>query len=211
MKTKEELRLLFENGDKPTQENFWEWLDSYWHKDEKIAQDSIENIEKVVPFFNEDGLLGSAIILTIPANTKKILPSSFGYMGTSSQIIKVIFNEGLEEIGESAFMGQNIKSIKTPSTLKIIKAQAFWDQRNSINGSDSMEEIVLNEGLTTIELQAFYCPRGTSSVEDLYIPSTVTSVGQNAFVIPSLKTVSAPAGLDLSIAGIPATATITYR
>lgn len=211
MKTKEDLKLLFENGDKPTQEQFWEWLDSYWHKDEKIAQDSIENIEKVVPFFNEDGLLGSAVVLTIPAGTKKILGGGFAFTGMSYQIIKVIFNEGLEEIGESAFLGQNIKSIKTPSTLKIIKSQAFWDQRNNINGSDAMEEIILNEGLTTIEYQAFYCPRGTSSVEDLYIPSTVTSVGQDAFAIPSLKTVSAPAGLDLSNAGIPATATITYR
>jgi hypothetical protein len=210
MKTKEELKLLFENGDKPTQEDFWALLESYWHKDEQITQNSIESIEKVVPFVVEAGLLGSAVILTIPADTKKILPGSFTYAGMSYQIIKVIFNEGLEEIGESAFLGQNIKSIKTPSTLKIIKGQAFYDQRNNLNGSDSLEEIILNEGLTTIEYQAFYAPR-ISSVEDLYIPSTVTFVGQNAFAIPSLKTVSAPAGLDLSNAGIPATATITYR
>lgn len=32
MKTKEELKLDFENGDKPTQEQFWEWQNSYWHK-----------------------------------------------------------------------------------------------------------------------------------------------------------------------------------
>lgn len=40
MKTKEELQKLFENGDKPTQEDFWEWQNSYWHKDEKLP---IEN------------------------------------------------------------------------------------------------------------------------------------------------------------------------
>lgn len=39
MKSKEELKKLFENGDKPTQENFWEWQDSYWHKDEKLPMD----------------------------------------------------------------------------------------------------------------------------------------------------------------------------
>jgi hypothetical protein len=211
MKTKEDLKLLFENGDKPTQEDFWALLDSYWHKDEKIIQDSIESIEKVVPFFTEAGLLGSAAaVVTIPADTKKILAGSFTYTGMSYQIIKVLFNEGLEEIGESAFLGQNIKSIRTPSTLKTIKGQAFYDQRNNINGSDALAEIILNEGLTTIESQAFYCPR-VAYVEDLYIPSTVTTVGQNAFAIPSLKTVSAPAGLDLSNAGIPATTIITYR
>ncbi|MGC5744669.1 leucine-rich repeat domain-containing protein [Chryseobacterium sp. NFX27] len=210
MKTKEELRLLFENGDKPIQEDFWALLDSYWHKDEKIIQDSIESIEKVVPFLTEAGLLGSAVVVTIPADTKKILPAGFIYTGMSYQIIKVLFNEGLEEIGGSAFSGQNIKSIRTPSTLKTIKGQAFFDQRNNINGSDGLEEIILNEGLTTIESQAFYCPR-VAYVEDLHIPSTVTTVGPNAFAIPSLKTVSAPAGLDLSNAGIPATAIITYR
>ena len=36
MKTKEEIKRYFENGDKPTQEQFWEWQDSYWHKAEKI-------------------------------------------------------------------------------------------------------------------------------------------------------------------------------
>lgn len=40
MKSKEELKKLFENGDKPTQENFWEWQDSYWHKDEKLPTDN---------------------------------------------------------------------------------------------------------------------------------------------------------------------------
>ena len=36
MISKEELKKLFENGDKPTQEEFWEWQDSYWHKGEKL-------------------------------------------------------------------------------------------------------------------------------------------------------------------------------
>ncbi|MGX5684876.1 hypothetical protein ACWKWW_09950 [Chryseobacterium cucumeris] len=36
MKTKQELKKYFENGDIPVQEEFWEWQESYWHKDEKI-------------------------------------------------------------------------------------------------------------------------------------------------------------------------------
>lgn len=42
MKTKEELKKLFENGDKPVQEEFWEWQESYWHKDEKIPSDTLD-------------------------------------------------------------------------------------------------------------------------------------------------------------------------
>ena len=51
MKSKEELKKLFENGDKPTQEEFWEWQDSYWHKDEKLPTENtgIYKIKGSVP------------------------------------------------------------------------------------------------------------------------------------------------------------------
>ncbi|MGG5209129.1 hypothetical protein ACQWU4_09270 [Chryseobacterium sp. MIQD13] len=42
MKTKQELKQFFENGDIPNQEQFWEWQDSYWHKDEKIPSDKLD-------------------------------------------------------------------------------------------------------------------------------------------------------------------------
>lgn len=36
MTTKTELKKFFENGDIPSQDQFWEWMDSYWHKEEAI-------------------------------------------------------------------------------------------------------------------------------------------------------------------------------
>lgn len=42
MKTKQELKKYFENGDIPIQEEFWEWQESYWHKDEKIPADKLD-------------------------------------------------------------------------------------------------------------------------------------------------------------------------
>jgi hypothetical protein len=42
MKTKQELRKYFENGDIPVQEEFWEWQDSYWHKGEKLPLENID-------------------------------------------------------------------------------------------------------------------------------------------------------------------------
>ncbi|REC80333.1 hypothetical protein DRF60_01070 [Chryseobacterium elymi] len=42
MKTKQELKKYFENGDIPVQEEFWEWQESYWHKDEKIPLDKLD-------------------------------------------------------------------------------------------------------------------------------------------------------------------------
>lgn len=209
MKSKEQLRQLFENGDKPTQEQFWEWMDSYWHKEEKISQDSVESLERILPLIINNEFKGPFLSVIFPNIIKKIANSAYIYQGFLYQIREVIFNEGLEEIGMSAFGGQCIKKIKTPSTLKIIRTGAFASQTNANDSSDALEEIVLNEGLEIIEDYAFN--NSGTTVTDLYIPSSVKSVGINAFNIPSLLTVSAPTGLDLSTSGIPTTAVITYR
>lgn len=64
--------------------------------------------------------------------------------------------------------------------------------------------------METIASTAFQLPE-SKDLTSLHIPSSVKFIGENAFAIPSLQTVFAKAGLDLSKAGIPATATITYR
>ncbi|MEB3005770.1 hypothetical protein [Capnocytophaga sp. G2] len=38
------LKKWFSNFKRPTQEQFWEWLDSFWHKNEKIPMDSVEGL-----------------------------------------------------------------------------------------------------------------------------------------------------------------------
>ena len=42
------LKKWFSNFKKPTQEQFWAWIDSFWHKSEKIPMDSIEGLENVI-------------------------------------------------------------------------------------------------------------------------------------------------------------------
>lgn len=39
------LRQLFAKGAKPTQEAFYNWLDSFWHKDEQIEVDAIKGLQ----------------------------------------------------------------------------------------------------------------------------------------------------------------------
>lgn len=42
------LKRWFANFKKPTQEQFWAWLDSYWHKSEKIPMDTIDGLENTI-------------------------------------------------------------------------------------------------------------------------------------------------------------------
>jgi len=48
MTTIETLKQWFSNLKKPTQEQFWAWLDSFWHKSEKIPIESVEGLDKLV-------------------------------------------------------------------------------------------------------------------------------------------------------------------
>ena len=42
------LKKWFSNFRKPKQEHFWAWIDSFWHKSEKIPMDSIEGLENAI-------------------------------------------------------------------------------------------------------------------------------------------------------------------
>ena len=41
---KNTLKSWFQNGDYPNEDQFWSWMDSYWHKDEPIPIDIIEGL-----------------------------------------------------------------------------------------------------------------------------------------------------------------------
>ncbi|CAD7804713.1 hypothetical protein CHRY9390_01263 [Chryseobacterium aquaeductus] len=74
MKSKEELKRFFENGDIPKQEEFWEWQDSYWHKDEKI-QNTIP-LSGTADGDNVTGKITSEAPVIIEANWDNIEPNN---------------------------------------------------------------------------------------------------------------------------------------
>lgn len=42
------LKTWFKTGLKPTQAQFWAWLDAFYHKDEEIPQDKINGLAKTL-------------------------------------------------------------------------------------------------------------------------------------------------------------------
>lgn len=42
------LKNWFKRGLKPLQQQFWDWLDSYWHKDETIPIDKIDGLATIL-------------------------------------------------------------------------------------------------------------------------------------------------------------------
>lgn len=41
---KNTLKGWFKNGDYPNQDQFWSWMDSYWHKDDPIDMEAIQGL-----------------------------------------------------------------------------------------------------------------------------------------------------------------------
>ena len=100
---------------------------------------------------------------------------------------RVVIPEGVEIIGESAFLGYSgLTSVEFPSTLTSIGDYAF----TSCTGLTS---VTLPEGLTSIKYEAFkYCKRLTGVV----LPSTLTSIEAGAFKgCTRLAGVTLPEGL----------------
>ena len=213
MKTKEELRLYFENGDIPKQEEFWAWQDSYWHKDEKLRSSSLDLSAYEEFMFSPTSsteIMGIGKRIVFPEGIK-VIGSTIGgpgfiYQQAAKNIItQVTFPSTLERIRTGAFGNQFITgTLRIPGSCKVIEASAFSSANSRIS------ELILENGIETIDNSAFQLT-GSNSLTELYIPNSVKYVGQNTFNIPSLKKVSAPAGLDISNAGIPSTTTITYR
>ncbi len=132
---------------------------------------------------------------------------------TSEWIDEILFNEGLESIGNYAFFNQPIEGqvhfqpiagqVQFPSTLRELGIGAF--EGSSIesveflgekvtkipsfcfNDNSQLEEVLLPKSLVTIEENAFaYCPE----LKSIVLPESVTSLGFNAFAYcDSLKSV----------------------
>lgn len=78
--------------------------------------------------------------------------------------------EDLVEIGESAFKRcRRLEAINMPASLKVIREEAF-------SGIPNIDIWALPEGLESIETRAFMY----SSMQEIHIPATVSSIGNGA-------------------------------
>jgi hypothetical protein len=68
IKQRDLIKTWFETGDFPTQQQFWDAWDSYWHK------------EDAIPIAAVSGL--ADILYTIPVNTNQIINGSISGTGT---------------------------------------------------------------------------------------------------------------------------------
>lgn len=120
-------------------------------------------------------------------NFEVILPNNIisigDYAFAFSDITLITLRDSITYIGENAFGGcENLKSIDIPLSLEIITAGAFYN-------CTGVESLNIHDGVKIIEDYAF---EGLS-IEILYVPKSVESIGYLAFgECNNLKVVTIP-------------------
>ncbi|ERT38281.1 MAG: leucine-rich repeat protein [Eubacteriales bacterium] len=152
------------------------------------------------------------------SHLKKITDNAF----SSCKITEVTLPEGLEEIGPNAFYDVHLTSIQIPASVTSIGDNAFLQKTGSHTFSSvtfaegsalksigsnvfgrtgalaNIKSIALPEGLETISATAFQ----QSGIESITVPSTVTSIGNNAFYLACKNAINLSAVSETaSIAG----------
>lgn len=87
MTSKTELKSYFENGDIPNQEQFWAWMDSYWHKEEAIDPNAVQYTNSQPTVYKVGGVPTGTTFENMPI--KQVLDYIFyGKVDLSSTEIK---------------------------------------------------------------------------------------------------------------------------
>lgn len=183
MKTKQELKQYFENGDIPKQEEFWEWQESYWHKDEKIPSDKL-----AYDFSQKADLVNGVVPASqLPSYVDDVLEfdslSNLPQQGESGKIYitkdsnKIYRWTGARYIDITQGELGTLQSVtdRGNETTKSIKVQGI-----SYGGSSSLNNIMIGQETNDMTSQANYTISIGKDTNPLGNDHVV--IGHNSFV-----------------------------
>jgi hypothetical protein len=177
MKTKEELKLLFENGDKPVQEDFWALLDSYWHKDESATHETfIENpvignsgVDLVIFYTGENGVQQRGVCDLMPFKNNVLADANSGYKGYLKKNNTAPTQTGLYRLLEKGNYPNLTPAIDENGATIVIKAEngklneAYWD---GTNWTQPGVELPTNEVAPEFDTLNAVDPQGGKQIND---------------------------------------------
>jgi hypothetical protein len=166
MTTKDTLKQWFKNGKKPDEQQFWEWMDSYWHKGEKIPIDIIEDINNILLNKADIEMVNSLIKELATKADKKIVENLERYVygliddSLTSAVDKTYSINKIYEITGN-FLVEAVSNVKyDTNTGKLIIEYAREDSKEIIlsktggtlqsvtaNGNTTDKDIITNEAV----------------------------------------------------------------
>ena len=138
-----------------------------------IEANSKKGFETVIGESAFNGCKG-LISVTIPGNVISIENYAFS---NCKSLEELTIPEGVKKLGAKIIADTYIEKIKIPSTVTYSDHESYSDF-GALAGDAVLTEVQFTEGMTQIPQ---YICSGASSVERILIPSTVTSIGYEAF------------------------------
>lgn len=99
-----------------------------------------------------------------------------------NKLKNVTIGEGVTAVGDSAFFKTAVEKIILPSTVIVVRSDAFRECRQ-------LREVILNDGLKTIAESAF---KQTENLSEISIPDSVKHIGSGCFACSGIKSVKLP-------------------
>jgi hypothetical protein len=110
------LKNWFKRGLKPLQQQFYDWLDSYWHKDEAIPIQSIDGLEAALNSIPSQDSINTILELVLP----EVINANADYvynLKASKRLQSMVFIPSVDEtIKVGAFNGTEEIMVETPLT-----------------------------------------------------------------------------------------------
>lgn len=110
-----------------------------------------------------------------------------GAFSRNLNLVNVELHEGLTRIGQSAFIGAPIKSIKFPSTINTIESRAFSSTR--------LESVHIPSNVKVIEKEAFKQNAKFRTLKKVTFEEGLESIGKAAFMDGMISEVDLPYSL----------------
>jgi hypothetical protein len=118
------IKNWFKTGLKPTQDQFWDWIDSYWHKDEQIPIAKIDGVQPIYDAINNhinDANAHTAILVKsriYPFGSLQIFKSStnIGSVLEAGDIAVGFLNDGVTFIPFGQYLGTDPQDINNWNT-----------------------------------------------------------------------------------------------
>lgn len=144
-KTIQELRTYFETGDRPTQGQFWDWLDSFIHKDEGFVISAAENTSEGFKITFSNGNVVVIPTVEIPESQEmEYINGLVGFVDGVNEFIATLqltdnnfSNQYLQEVQQATLFIENFVN-------NTILGTYFFDNTGTILGFDKTVDDALS-------------------------------------------------------------------
>lgn len=142
---------------------------------------AIRNLDiKDISKINEGVYQNCENLESVTINGDRAIPN--GLFSKCKNLKNVTIGEGITAVGDASFFNTAVEKIILPSTVIVVRTEAFRDCRQ-------LREVVLNDGLKTIAESAF---KRTENLSEISIPDSVKHIGSGCFACSSIKNVKLP-------------------